>query len=295
MKDGFILVVALWILAFLSLLSLGFGQRTHLIVKMANLEKNRLSALYLNESAFHSAISTLASDKNSYDSPFVEEWAKSVIKENWLETEGEIGYTIIDEERRLNLNTISLSSERMKKLPEISEELIDSVLDWRDPDNEKREDGAEEDYYQGLNPSYHCKNGPFSTLDELLLVKGMTPDIFLKWKDLFTLSKTDGRVNINSASSEVLRSTGLKDEKIIEIIDYRELTPIEELDDIPEIPGNLYPLLKTSSQVFTILCKTNLKGFFKEKEMKVTVEREIIKGEGESPQTKFKILSWQED
>src|SRR5207248_8062397 len=35
----------------------------------------------------------------------------------------------------------------------------------------------ESNYYQTLNPPYNAKNGPLDSLDELLLVKGVTPQL----------------------------------------------------------------------------------------------------------------------
>ena len=54
----------------------------------------------------------------------------------------------------------------------------DSILDWIDPDDNTRPAGAESDYYLGLVPSYNAKNAPIDNLDELLLVKGVTHDMF---------------------------------------------------------------------------------------------------------------------
>ncbi len=59
---------------------------------------------------------------------------------------------------------------------EMTPNIGDCILDWTDPNpTENRSDGAKEDVYQGMSPPYHCKNGPFDTLDELLLVSNVTP------------------------------------------------------------------------------------------------------------------------
>ena len=54
----------------------------------------------------------------------------------------------------------------------------DSVLDWIDPDDNTRPAGAESDYYLGLVPSYNAKNAPMDNLEELLLVKGVTYNMY---------------------------------------------------------------------------------------------------------------------
>ncbi|MHB8834719.1 MAG: type II secretion system minor pseudopilin [Candidatus Methylomirabilia bacterium] len=56
--------------------------------------------------------------------------------------------------------------------------VIDSILDWRDANRNHRLNGAEEDYYRGLDPPYSCKDGPFDVVEELLLVRGVTPALF---------------------------------------------------------------------------------------------------------------------
>jgi general secretion pathway protein K len=61
--------------------------------------------------------------------------------------------------------------------------VIDSILDWRDPNREHRLNGAEEDYYRGLDPPYSCKDGKLDVLEELLLVRGVTPELFFGKKE----------------------------------------------------------------------------------------------------------------
>jgi type II secretory pathway component PulK len=56
--------------------------------------------------------------------------------------------------------------------------IVDSILDWRDCDKEARLNGAEDDYYLGLARSHRAKNGFFDSPEELLQVRGVTPDIF---------------------------------------------------------------------------------------------------------------------
>jgi DNA uptake protein ComE-like DNA-binding protein len=94
-----------------------------------------------------------------------------------------VRYGVEDESTRLNLNTILLAdqinpggaSALLMALPGMTPEAADSILDWLDPDEDPRENGGETAYYSGLG--YACKNGPLDTIEELLLVKGVTPDL----------------------------------------------------------------------------------------------------------------------
>ena len=56
--------------------------------------------------------------------------------------------------------------------------IVDSILDWRDCDDEARLNGAESAYYSGLPRPYAAKNGFFESADELMRIRGVTPDVF---------------------------------------------------------------------------------------------------------------------
>ena len=80
-----------------------------------------------------------------------------------------------DEASKLNLNTAT--KEMLLKLPNVTEEIAEAILDWRDLATNPQPNGAESSYYNSLTPSYNCKNAPFETLEELLYVKGVTSEI----------------------------------------------------------------------------------------------------------------------
>jgi type II secretory pathway component PulK len=61
--------------------------------------------------------------------------------------------------------------------------IVDSILDWRDCDKEARLNGAEDDYYLGLSRPHRAKNGFFDSPDELMQVRGVTPDVFFGHDD----------------------------------------------------------------------------------------------------------------
>jgi hypothetical protein len=90
-----------------------------------------------------------------------------------------------DESTRLNLNVLitldqalpGTGRQLLMALPGMTEDVADAILDWLDADDEPREFGAEIDYYGGLHPPYSAKNGPVETVEELLLVKGVTPQL----------------------------------------------------------------------------------------------------------------------
>ena len=84
-------------------------------------------------------------------------------------------FGIRDEASRLNLN--SASQDMLLELTDMTEDLAASIVAWRSPADNLNSGGAESSYYLLLNPSYNCKNSPFETIDELMLVEGATRQI----------------------------------------------------------------------------------------------------------------------
>ncbi len=86
-----------------------------------------------------------------------------------------VRYGLIDERGKININTAE--EETLRALPNMTSELVDCLLDYRDRDGETRTNGAEQDYYERLPYPYVIKNSYFTSLEELLLVKGFNASI----------------------------------------------------------------------------------------------------------------------
>ncbi|MDR0338089.1 MAG: general secretion pathway protein GspK, partial [Planctomycetaceae bacterium] len=97
----------------------------------------------------------------------------------------EIRYGIEDESCKANLRWVlqmeiqqpGYGQAMLLRMPGMTEEIADAILDWMDEDDEPREFGAENDYYAELDPPYYARNAIPDSLDELLLVKGVTPKL----------------------------------------------------------------------------------------------------------------------
>jgi type II secretory pathway component PulK len=107
----------------------------------------------------------------------------SIVAPKWEpDTPAAMRFGLEDESAKLNLATLlqegqetAAQRERLMKLPGMTEETADSILDWIDADEDEREFGAEASYYSGLAPPYAPKNGVPTNVEELLLVRGVTP------------------------------------------------------------------------------------------------------------------------
>ncbi len=111
----------------------------------------------------------------------------SIVADDPTDDEDFIRFGLTDEASRLNLNTATsdqllalvraaIGEEEQEIIPQ---DIVDAILDWRDTDSESRSEAldTEGDYYAELPVPYKVKNADFDTVEELLLVKGMTPQI----------------------------------------------------------------------------------------------------------------------
>ena len=80
-----------------------------------------------------------------------------------------------DEASRLNVQTAT--EDMLLKLPGVTLYLAHGLLDFLDRDNIPRPEGAEQEYYDGLARPYRVMNGPLSSTEELLLVRGFTTSL----------------------------------------------------------------------------------------------------------------------
>lgn len=90
-----------------------------------------------------------------------------------------------NESARINLNTLVLADKflengsrtQLMALPGMTESIADAILDWLDEDDEPRDFGAESQYYSSLDTPYAPQNGPLESIDQLLLVRDVTPEL----------------------------------------------------------------------------------------------------------------------
>jgi general secretion pathway protein K len=169
-------------------------------------------------------------------------------------------------------------------------EIVDSLIDWIDSDDRESAFGAEESYYRSLEHSYGCKNGPVAFIEELLLVKGMTPEILYGTKDhkglalYLTVQGNDGKININTADPVLLQAMEprMTDELAKEMADFRgeeknerRLSSVNWYKEIPGWPAKVVideKIISTKSSSFLITAVGELNSM--QKKTTVVVHRE---------------------
>ncbi len=184
--------------------------------------------------------------------------------------------------------------------------IVDSILDWRDADALHRLKGAENDYYQSLPEPYKCRDGFFRYKDELLMVKGITKELYesgLKnFISIVIISKSPGKyknrakrghININAAPLELLKIfPGMTSEIVKDIAKYRQKKDITSLHDLITITGPeiTVDLKKNIDYHYNNFYTFDVEGWtideFTKQRVLVMIEKTRSKGAG------YKIVQW---
>jgi len=185
---------------------------------------------------------------------------------------------IMGEAGKVNINSVSDKTLRniLTQLGLEGEKrdiVADSILDWRDPDDFVRLNGAENDYYQSLKEPYNCKNGNLDSIEELLLVRGVTPELFygrkaskkdeegvgekpssdrIGLKDIFSVYSLGGQIDINCATSPVLRVVlGIPKEIAQRVVKAREEKTFDHQQDLLQRVPELAPFMADMAGLVT--------------------------------------------
>ena len=180
--------------------------------------------------------------------------------------EGTIQIVVEDEERKININRLVLANgnapddkrlavfQRLLQILDIDPSLADAVVDWLDNDDTPRVGGAESSFYLSQKFPYKSKNDFFDTVEELRLVRGVTPEVFEKIRPFITVYSS-GKVNINTAPGQVLMALSagqgeadvgeITEALANEIVEYRKDAPFQKIEEIRNVSPLLSDLYKT--------------------------------------------------
>jgi general secretion pathway protein K len=273
---GAALIMALLVMALAATLATTLIARQDSWLRQQQTQRDRAQARLLTLAAVDWARAVLADDgrNNRYDHPG-EPWATPVPA--MPAEEGEIAGKIEDEQSRLNLNNLVRQGQASEvdlqiyltllQQLQLPGQLADSLLDWLDSNDEPGADGAENAYYLALKPAYPCANRELADLDELLRVRGYTPEIIERLRPYVTALPGYNPLNINTASALAISAVlhDLAYPEIQQIIAERERIPFKDITDFHHRMGKLDTAahssterLDTRSQYFTVTIRARV-------------------------------------
>jgi len=214
------LIIVLWIVAVLGTITMLFNRQATLSLKVNRNTNNASEARMLAEAGIYRLMAELVTDKTetTYDS-LDETWSQNAeafgnvmlgngtysLNRSTPDGENSIEYGAVDECSKININTAN--RDMLMRLPNAEEEVIDAIIDWRDDNDTPATYGAESEYYESLSEPYQAKNAFYDSVEELLLVKGMTLDL-LYGEDTNTNGLLDANENDGNKTPPLDNSDG---------------------------------------------------------------------------------------
>ena len=170
---------------------------------------------------------------------------------------GSIEITASEESSKINLNNLVLPDgtidekftlkalKQLGKRLQVPDECWGALADWLDTDDLPQSGGAETSFYKTLKPPHSAKNAKLSSLAELSLIKGFTPNIIEKLRPFVTIYASPTGININTAPKEVIAALDESiDDRLAErIIEERKLKPFRPSADLGRVDGKLSQVL----------------------------------------------------
>jgi len=190
-----ILVGLLWCLALLSVVVIGVLHTARMDLLVVKNYGDRIQAHYLALAGIEKAEALLYRDAHDrsgrrqnhsgelYNAPqqfrnvVFGRGQFRVFRRGRQDEGGGLIYGVSDEESRLNVNTAS--ADELAKLDGITPDIATAIIGWRGGSDVPTTAKAEADYYLSLQPPYLPRNGPFQTIRELLMVRGISPALLL--------------------------------------------------------------------------------------------------------------------
>lgn len=247
---GVALLITVTIITLLITVILELNRKVRSAVVSTGMTEDQVTLEQMASSGIQAAMALLVKDKMSTASDSLqEEWAipaklKEVVGDIPFE-EGNLVIHIGDELGKIQINALVRypagqqfnMSQRMLwdrmlgglvsqfELDEAIEAaaMMNAIKDWLDSNDDDAISGltgAESGYYEDLDPPYACRNGPLPHLSELLLIKGIQPEMFhgvdgvaglAEYLTIYGMSPAQGNgfqfagnININTAPVEIL-------------------------------------------------------------------------------------------
>lgn len=203
-QRGIALIVVLWLTIMLTVIASGFA------FSMRSEAVSARNALSLAQArvAADGAVDRMAFELSR--PRYAAAWKADGQSHAWREGDVSLVGTAVDESSRIDLNGApetllrGLFQQVGGADPETAARIAEAIQDWKDPDELRRPNGAEEADYRAAGMKHKPANAPFETVSELARVLGVTPSLYARVADSLTVNSRQPGINAQLAPRDVL-------------------------------------------------------------------------------------------
>lgn len=271
-QAGAALLAVLWLSAALAAIAFSLANTVRGETERASTSIEGLRAYYLATGAIERAILYI-----EWGQPY---YTQGMPRLAFEFPSGHADVELIPETAKLNINTAP--PEELFQLllalgadPERAQQIAAAIQDWRTPE-QINQPSAFDQYYLSLTPSFRPRHASLVEIEELLLVRAMTPDLFYGTydrdaagrlvaraglRDCVSVLGSAGRIDINSAEPAVMSAIGVPSEAIAAILQMRRQAPFTQaqMQNLPQGAPGLSRLGIVDSDAMTLRASARLR------------------------------------
>src|SRR4051794_14586872 len=216
-QDGIALIAVLWLTVLLTVIASGFAFSMRGEALAARNSLSVAQARAAADGAVERTAFELQRPRNITDA-----WVADGQPHTWQEGDIAITSVAVDESAKIDINTAAdvLLKSLLQHVgglePEAAQHLLEAIADWRDADDLRRPNGAEEPEYRAAGLKYRPSNAPFDTIGELQRVLGMTPELLARVSGSLTVYSRQPGINTATASRDVLLALPLATPELVD-------------------------------------------------------------------------------
>jgi general secretion pathway protein K len=249
---GAALLTVLWLTAALTAIAFTLANTVRGEVERSSTDADGLKAYYLAAGAIDRTLVYMESGpafRGPDGKPLFQEDVTRVLQLNYPHGVARVEY--IPENSKLNVNMapprelsnllLALGADPIR-----AQTIVSGILDWR-AGTPGGSFSQFDQYYLSLTPSFRARHASLEEIEELLLVRGMTPDLFYGGytrdaqgrfipheglRDCLSVYGSTGPLDVNTVTPEVMVAVGVAPDTAAAIVALRKIAPIQNVGQL---------------------------------------------------------------
>ncbi len=252
------MLAVLWLSAALSAIAFTVASTVRGETERASTDVDELRSRYLAAGAIDRALLYIEWGPNFKDKNGVSKYFQAPMPLLRFQfPTGAANVEIIPETAKLNVNTARPTELGRLLLAlgvneGLAQTIVAGILDWRSPSPGGSFTQFDQ-YYLSLNPSFRSRHASFQEIEELLVVQGVTPDLFYGsythdaqgklvgragLRDCLSVFGSTGALDANTVQPAVMQAIGIDPGSAAAIVAYRNNTLIKNTQQIGAFLGD---------------------------------------------------------
>ena len=252
-RRGSALLAVLWLAAALSAIAFSVASTVRAETERTSTEVDALRAYYLASAAVDRAILYIQWGASGYrnpdGTPRYYQSPMPALQFNF--STGSATTEVIPETSKLNINSAP-PPELLHLLlalgapPDQAEAVVQGILDWRSPSPGGSFTQLDQ-YYLSTASSFRARHASFQEIEELLLIRGVTPDLFYGsytrdaqghlirhagLRDCLSVYGSTSLMDANTIEPEVMQAIGISPDAAFAIVNLRRAGPIRDMGQL---------------------------------------------------------------